>query len=895
MSTEKSSAPDDFFPDVLRRAVALDRKWQETFDAEAVSGQTDSAFQKALGQYRTELNARFADAPDITSTLEKLAEGKDFAAFKECVERVHYGFVFTAHPTFTLTREGAHALMQGKLKQITCNDTPPDLDHEMAFSLDAIDTLQDTLLDVYEKIFAFAAEKWPKEDLSNLTPVLFTIASWVGFDLDGRSDIGWADTLGKRFEIQARQLKRYEKLFADVDEKAVTLCRDSAEKYEAYRAFFAAYEPKADKDGKALQEMSRRIVSENQDRLTRIDPLLERIETVQSDKNMRCFALRALLCNLGLSSAHIHFRLNATPVHNAVRKQVDLTTDPEDRRSRQGYFDRIQEMIASAKPVDVHLGDIRIEQTSCKRLFMLMQFILRHIDGDAPIRFLIAETESAFTVLTALYFARLFGVADDIDICPLIETEEALRRGSRLIEQALDVSPHFADALKKRRRLAIQTGYSDAGRYIGQLPACGSIERLKERMITLFQSRDDLKGIDLLFFDTHGESIGRGRHPGTILDRIQYMTAPTVIHQLHDAEINYIQEDSWQGGDGYTPLLSTENCRAVMCTALTYLNLIDTDHGDQNDPYYDPLRRDVTEFLTTISTFQGALIDNPDYGAMLSAFGPALIPAMGSRSLKRQSTDSASVVDLPAAASFRAIPHNAILTQLGYYANILSGAGQAIQNDPYRFSVMKSSSPRFKHLLALLDAAEKISSRTILKSYLILYDPGFWLALGAREESSSTQKIVSVLHRLGFHAAFTRIYNHLSADDIARSKTSDTHPLEDKIAELHATRLALMMRIMRLAVSIPGFSPQHMQKRDDLIALLFRLQVPQVVEHLHEIFPAGRLAVNDCDYGEPSSYHDSDRDTYAIEAREIFEPLTHAYTECRKVSHTLAKIYGYCG
>ncbi len=43
-----------------------------------------------------------------------------------------------------------------------------------------------------------------------------TVASWVGYDLDGRSDIKWSDTLFTRLKIQVLQLQRYVKLVEEL-------------------------------------------------------------------------------------------------------------------------------------------------------------------------------------------------------------------------------------------------------------------------------------------------------------------------------------------------------------------------------------------------------------------------------------------------------------------------------------------------------------------------------------------------------------------------------------------------------------------------------------------------------------------------------------------------------
>jgi hypothetical protein len=94
---------------------------------------------------------------------------------------------------------------------------------------------------------------------------------------------------------------------------------------------------------------------------------------------------------------------------------------------------------------------------------------------ETPIRFLIAETETGFTLLAALYYARLFGVEDRIEISPLFEIEEAFERGERVIEEALK-SPHYREYLEGQGRLAVQFGFSDSGRFIGQMPATFRID-----------------------------------------------------------------------------------------------------------------------------------------------------------------------------------------------------------------------------------------------------------------------------------------------------------------------------------------------------------------------------------------------------------------------------------
>ena len=67
--------------------------------------------------------------------------------------------------------------------------------------------------------------------------------------------------------------------------------------------------------------------------------------------------------------------------------------------------------------------------------------------------------------------ARAYGIT-------LFETADALEHGATVLDKALR-SPHYRAYLKTTGRLALQFGYSDSGRYVGQIAASYLIERLR--------------------------------------------------------------------------------------------------------------------------------------------------------------------------------------------------------------------------------------------------------------------------------------------------------------------------------------------------------------------------------------------------------------------------------
>src|SRR3546814_17577477 len=99
-------------------------------------------------------------------------------------------------------------------------------------------------------------------------------------------------------------------------------------------------------------------------------------------------------------------------------------------------------MIARIDPVQVNFGSILAERASAKRLFMLVAQMVKYVDANTPVRFLIAECETAFTLQSAPHSAQLFDVEDQIDNSPLFETPEAVRRRITVNQDSLP-KPHY--------------------------------------------------------------------------------------------------------------------------------------------------------------------------------------------------------------------------------------------------------------------------------------------------------------------------------------------------------------------------------------------------------------------------------------------------------------------
>ncbi|MBI3451485.1 MAG: phosphoenolpyruvate carboxylase [Rhodospirillales bacterium] len=885
-----------------------------------------------LGAYLGETDPDAVEAA-IAGLIGRIAGGAravPFEVFRAQVERAVFGIVLTAHPTFSVDLPQARALAEiatgrrsdgSPLAEAaraalldgarTGDHRPPQpltLAVEHVWSLEALTHAHEALDRVYRIVLTVARACYP-ERWTELSPRLVTLASWVGYDHDGRADITWNATLRMRLEIKRAALTRHcrtvEALVGRADRKAAAVLKPIAE--TLVRAHTATAEaadslPVAGGERAAMTRFARILVGNRTAAL--VDTVGLRAQLAAAigaidDPALRqeLLVLRASFGSHGLGLAHIHVRLNARQLHNAVRKQVGMETTPDDPAHRRTYFNAINELLEKTQPVTVNIGSLLAERTSAKRMFMVIAQILKHIDSETPIRFLIAETESGFTLLTALYYAQMFGVADKIEISPLFETEEALARGEAVIDEALR-SRHFRDYLRAQGRLAVQFGFSDSGRYLGQLAATFRIERLRLRLATLME-RHGLTDIEVVLFSTHGESIGRGGHPVSFADRLRYVAPPVNRAEFARRGIAVKEEVSFQGGDGYVPLLSQVSALALMRGALAFA--FEPDPEAKDDPIYAEADY-AAEFFATIQQSFSALVDDPSYAALLGMYGTGLLYVSGSRPTVRESEEWSKPAELAHPSQIRAIPNNAILQQLGMLANTLYGLGRASAKDPELFAALRTRSPRFRRALALVEHALAASDLDVLRAYVDTLDPGMWLNRSGRTRSPVRAKELRALsalcERIALRDRLTGVVRRLQRDYLLLTELDKPAISQnrDTLILLHVLRIALIHRIYILATHIPEFSAQRGVTWEALVEQVLRLDVPDAVGRLREVFPIRDTATaDDAAFDEPASYRADAALSYESEHRQLFDPILDLHAQCRRISAAITYLIGAVG
>ncbi|MEM9421801.1 MAG: phosphoenolpyruvate carboxylase, partial [Pseudomonadota bacterium] len=146
--------------------------------------------------------------------------------------------------------------------------------------------------------------------------------------------------------------------------------------------------------------------------------------------------------------------------------------------------------------------------------------------------------------------------------------------------------------------------------------------------------RQGLGQLDAVIYDTHGESMGRGGHPGGIVDRCLYALSPWARDQFAKRDIHLRHEQSFQGGDGYL-WFTNETLADKTITGILTAGQEAKQLAKKEDPFYRETSASL-DFFNAVKRRQEELFRDPAYNVALAAMGLSLLPSTGSRKSRRQ-------------------------------------------------------------------------------------------------------------------------------------------------------------------------------------------------------------------------------------------------------------------
>ncbi|MDG1666302.1 MAG: phosphoenolpyruvate carboxylase [Hellea sp.] len=807
---------------------------------------------------------------EINKSLEKIAYQKakeGFKAFKSWAENPGIGIVLTAHPTFSLSRDVRNCLGEiassadnkytssvEKLKNFPyLPKRAPTLKEEHEDTQETLERIQIELDNINSSI-VIVSEKFFPNNWKSITPHLINAYSWVGYDIDGRTDISWGDALRLRLQEKRDQLFRYKETISimsnkyskslDKNTNLIELLKKMSDAHESAERDLTLFEKDITNPEKLvdaannLTRASTRRFLNLKSPIELINKIIENNEVFELNKELIC--LRSKMVAFGLGTARIHFRLNNQHVVSALKSTFGITDHTSDKRT---LLLRASKLTKNVKVQPVNFGSLALEKSTAHEKMILTAQIHKYIDDETPIRLLIAECEDSLTPMGMLYLAKRYGIEKHLDISPLFETADALNNGGRIIGKMLS-NEVYRNYIKDRGVFAIQTGFSDAGRFMGQIPATLAIERLHSHFASQIE-KFDIKNVTAVIFNTHGESFGRGGHPGSVIDRVNYVMSPWAMRQFEKRLLPVCHETSFQGGDGFMWFQTKELAKATMSSLLKarYTKKDDAD----NDIFYKD-----TDFswdvFRTISSQQENLYNDPNYIKLLSGFGQNLLIPTGSRASKR-SKSNAGMFD---PRQLRAIPHNAILQQFGVPANIFFGIGKAVSIDIEKFSNHYQASARARSIFSMVMSSLERTNMSILSAYGRLFDPGFWVSRGLSGNEPRLEKkslaVAATLRSLSWRSQIMDLANLLRIDSYNSIKffenkmnTIDKRNNED-LEILHALRLSIIMKMMIIVTELPA-AGEESSSPINVLQKLQTFQIDSIIKELKDRYPETRSAL----------------------------------------------------
>jgi phosphoenolpyruvate carboxylase len=447
--------------------------------------------------------------------------------------------------------------------------------------------------------------------------------------------------------------------------------------------------------------------------------------------------------------------------------------------------------------------------------------------------------------------------------------------------------PAYRAHVKQRGVIAVQTGFSDAGRFMGQIAAVLAVERLQSHLASAIAD-SGLTDMRALVFNTHGESIGRGGHPGTLTQRMDYIMSPWVFDRFRQHDIALTHEFSFQGGDGFLWFANGQLGDAALMQLLC-ARFQPTDAAGDDEFYADA--DFVWDFYNEVINQQDSLYHDDDYRYVLSGFARNFLIPSGSRPEIRQASG-------PLAQStftprrIRAIPHNAILQQLAMPTNVIFGIGRAGRIDPNRFDLIFRKSPRGRTIMNMVMGSWHNTHLQILAAYGDFQDPNFWISRSIAHGNQPTRwQYRTVAHQLYQRNANPRLRQllyRLRADGdllsgIMQGEKNDIHlslsPQADMPTQnqflFHGIRLAVLMHAQFACAALPINAPPG-ATRDEIMERICNFDFAHVIDTLAATYPA------------PTDGQDEG-------ARHILHQLEHCQRLVQMTSQGLAQTFSAYG
>jgi phosphoenolpyruvate carboxylase len=165
--------------------------------------------------------------------------------------------------------------------------------------------------------------------------------------------------------------------------------------------------------------------------------------------------------------------------------------------------------LRSARPLTPAALDFSPATNETVELLRLVRRAHERVGPRAIDSYVVSMTRGASDVLAVLLLAKDAGVADGLDVVPLVETIDDLRAAPAILESLLAEPAYRAHVERRGGAQQVMIGYSDSNKDGGYLTANWELHKAQRALPAVCAKH----GVALTLFHGRGGSVGRGGGP----------------------------------------------------------------------------------------------------------------------------------------------------------------------------------------------------------------------------------------------------------------------------------------------------------------------------------------------------------------------------------------------
>ena len=528
-------------------------------------------------------------------TLVKLkAAGIDRNALQALLDRIHIEPVFTAHPTEptrrtilrkeqhiarrlidmlnpTMTAQETHVCLQNIKLEMTTGwqtDEHPSEQMSVADELEHVlffltDVLYKAIPPFYEDIENAVARIYGDDGDAITVPRIVHFASWVGGDMDGNPNVN-AKTIRSTLARQRSLIldlyhRECRSISAKLSQSTTRINVDLRilDKIEHYRGMFQnAYHAVPARHREMPYRVFLRLVQErlqatydddaypyeSPDQLVEDITLVADSLAANSGEHAGLFAVERLLRRI--ETFGFHFLTLDIRQDAMVLRQVVGELLGEEGWCDWSAADRLARIVETIRSRDSVTDNQSVVARKTLAVFQAIAFCRRKYGEKSIGPFIVSMTQGADDILSVLLLANwseLHDRRDDVplDVAPLLETVDDLKRGSQILKDMLDNRLYQSHLHQRSDRQTVMIGYSDSNKDSGLASARWALQNAQIDLVDVVSKRN----IELLLFHGRGGTISRGggkthtavlgAPPGTVNGRLRVTEQGEIINEKY--------------------------------------------------------------------------------------------------------------------------------------------------------------------------------------------------------------------------------------------------------------------------------------------------------------------------------------------------------------------------